>query len=294
MLGNNVTAAMEPWSVVHRRLGEPFAVETRLGWVVNGPVKPTKDAQIKVNRVKVREKDVHQMVIDMYNEDSKDSSSIEDRGMSEKTVSGWNSLIHLVPGKRMDSMSHEIALPFRESDPVLPNNRNVAVKRLNGLRRKLIADSKLHKDYASFMSDMLEKGYAEEAHEDARGTDGKVWYIPHHSVRHAQKPDEVRVVFDCASKFHGVSLNSMLLQGPELTSNLADVLMRFREAPVAFIADIESMFYQVKVPPKDRDFLRFLWWPKGDLSAPPEEFRMTVHLFGAIAKLRQLCAAENC
>ena len=74
---------MEPWSVVHERLGEPFAVETRLGWVVNGPVKPTKDAQIKVNRVKVRE-DVHQMVTDMYNEDSNDSSSIEDRGMSRE------------------------------------------------------------------------------------------------------------------------------------------------------------------------------------------------------------------
>ena len=187
----------------------------------------------------------------LYNEDSNDSSSIEDRGMSREDRL-WVELVNS-SCSRKENGQYEIALPFRESDPVLPNNRNVAVKRLNSLRRKPIADSKLHKDYTSFMSDMLEKGYAEEAHEDARGTDGNMWYIPHHSVRHAQKPDKVRVVFDCASKFHGVSLNSMLLQSPYLTSNLADVLMRFREAPVAFIADIEPMIYQGKVPSKDRD-----------------------------------------
>ncbi|KAI2644915.1 hypothetical protein H4Q32_024954 [Labeo rohita] len=47
------------------------------------------------------------------------------------------------------------------------------------------------------------------------------------------------------------------------------------------MADIESMFYQVKVPEHDADLLRFLWCPSGRLDEPVEEFRMTVHLFGA-------------
>lgn len=46
-------------------------------------------------------------------------------------------------------------------------------------------------------------------------------------------------------------------------------------------SDIESMFYQVKVPEEDADLLRFLWWPEGDLNSDVEEFRMKVHLFGA-------------
>ncbi|XP_048014093.1 uncharacterized protein LOC125246975 [Megalobrama amblycephala] len=50
---------------------------------------------------------------------------------------------------------------------------------------------------------------------------------------------------------------------------------------VALMADVESMFYQVKVPAADSDLLRFLWWSKGDLSKDLEEFRMVVHLFGA-------------
>ena len=49
------------------------------------------------------------------------------------------------------------------------------------------------------------------------------------------------------------------------------------------MADIESMFYQVRVHEYDTDTLRFLWWPAGDLSKDPVEYRMLVHLFGAVS-----------
>lgn len=39
----------------------------------------------------------------------------------------------------------------------------------------------------------------------------------------------------------------------------------------------------VKVPKVLHGFLRFLWWPNGDISQPLEECRMTVHLFGAVS-----------
>ena len=73
------------------------------------------------------------------------------------------------------------------------------------------------------------------------------------------KPDKLRIVFDCAAKHMGVSLNDVLLQGPDLLNSLVGVLTRFRSESVAFAADIESMFHQVKVNPEDRDFLKFLW-----------------------------------
>ena len=43
------------------------------------------------------------------------------------------------------------------------------------------------------------------------------------------------------------------------------------------------MFHQVRVPPEQCDFLRFLWWPNGDLDAPLEEYRLVVYLFGAVS-----------
>ena len=113
--------------------------------------------------------------------------------------------------------------------------------------------------------------------------DGRVWYLPHHGVYHARKPEKIRVVFDCAAVYRGISLNSVLLQGPDLTNNLLSILLKFREQPVALMADIEAMFYQVRVPKSDQDCLRFYWWPSGNHNKEPEVYKMVVHLFGAVS-----------
>ena len=88
-------------------------------------------------------------------------------------------------------------------------------------------------------------------------------------------------MFDCSAEFQDHSLNRHLLQGPDLTNTLIGVLSRFRQEAVAFMCDIEAMFHQVRVNEEHRDFLRFLWWDKGDTSNEPEEYRIRVHLFGA-------------
>ena len=77
------------------------------------------------------------------------------------------------------------------------------------------------------------------------------------------------------------SLNKQLLQGPDLTNPIVGVLSRFRQEAVCLTADLQSMFHQVRVEPKDCDALRFLWWPGGDLSAELVEYRMVKHIFGA-------------
>ena len=41
------------------------------------------------------------------------------------------------------------------------------------------------------------------------------------------------------------------------------------------------MFHQVKVDPRDRNALKYLWWPRANLNKPPSRYRMTVYLFGA-------------
>lgn len=77
--------------------------------------------------------------------------------------------------------------------------------------------------------------------------------------------------------------SSQLLQGPDLTNSLLGVLIRFRQEVVAVMADIQAMYHQVKVTKQDVDFLRFLWWPTGELTKPLTEYRMIVHLIGAIS-----------
>jgi len=82
-----------------------------------------------------------------------------------------------------------------------------------------------------------------------------VWYLPHHAVINPKKPDKVRVVFDCAANFGGTLLNDKVLQGPDITNQLIGVLLRFREEPVAIMADVQAMFHQVRVSVSDRDVL---------------------------------------
>lgn len=85
------------------------------------------------------------------------------------------------------------------------------------------------------------------------------------------------------SKAQGNSLNEHLLSGPDMINNLTGILIRFRQHQIALMCDIEKMFHQFKVQKTDRDYLRFLWWKNGDLSTQPQEYRMTVHLFGAVS-----------
>ena len=131
--------------------------------------------------------------------------------------------------------------------------------------------------YKVFIDDILQKGYARKAENEQVG---KVWYIPHHGVTHPSKPGKVRVVFDCSAEFGGTSLNKQLIAGPDLTNQLVGVLTRFREEHIAYMADIEAMFHQVRVPENQRSLLRFLWWEQGDPRMEVEEFEMCVHLFG--------------
>ncbi|XP_053398030.1 uncharacterized protein LOC128556553 [Mercenaria mercenaria] len=183
---------------------------------------------------------------------------------------------------------YEIGLPWRADDVTLPNNLAMAHSRLNQLKRKLSQNKILHGMYTKTVTDYLNKGYAKEV-EDKNSESKRIWFLPHHPVINVIKPGKVRVVFDCAAKYKDTSLNSQLLQGPDMTNSLIGVLIRFRQEKIAIAADIEAMFHQVRVCEADCDALRFLWWPDGDMSKPPKTYCMQVHLFGATSS--PSCAA---
>jgi hypothetical protein len=146
----------------------------------------------------------------------------------------------------------------------MSNNRIQAIQRANSIRRRFIRDPKFRDQYKDFMKDLMNKGYARRVPQEDEVKEETRWYLPHHGVYHPQKPDKIRVVFDCSCQFAGASLNKVLLQGPNLMNSLVGVLLRFRQERVAFVADIESMFYQIRVPDSQMNYLRFVWWPDGN------------------------------
>ena len=168
---------------------------------------------------------------------------------------------------------YEVWMLWKHESPWLPNNRITAVARLCPLKRRLCTDEQLCCKYRNFMGDLLAKGYARKLTKDEAA---------------ARNPSSSNSSSNAAALHDGVSLNSQLNRGPDLTNSLLGLLLRFRQERIAFAADIQSIFLQVNVPAEDADALLFLWWEDADFREPPEEYQMVSHIFGA-KRFSELC-----
>ena len=310
LIGQDNSEALIPLDVVKGEKGEPFGVKTLLGWSMHGKLEEGATNSISCGLVKgrickkamchfVQHSVVHSStsnfgvkaeicspfetskVVESFDLEAKierlwsfdnEGLGVADVSMSDQdkdVISLWDKSVQFVKDH------YVLPIPWKESVSV-PNNYQVALKRLQGLKASL--DKKgIYQRYDTEISKLFEKGYAEEVPKSKSGD--KIWYLPHHAVITDKKPDKVRVVYDCASKFQGESLNDKCFQGPDLNNKLLHVLLKFRQHEVAFIGDVEAMYYQVKVAEGDRDALRFLWYDK---TGNVKHFRMKVHIFGGI------------
>ena len=110
---------------------------------------------------------------------------------------------------------YEVSMPWKYYPPHLGNNKVMAETRLRYLKRKLQANETLHVKYQAFIDNMVSKGQARQVPQSELNNTS-VFYLPHHNVVNPQKPDKCRVVWDCAAKWRGTSLNDQLLRGPDL------------------------------------------------------------------------------
>jgi hypothetical protein len=306
LIGVNCPKALEPRGFIKSVDNGPFAVKTFLGWCVSGPLRSDDgryaDQVLSCNRtgvskprLLVQENDLQDMMLKMYESEFNESTSnllcqnCLPHGRNDHKCDAKVSQDDLKFLTKMDSESkiveghYELPLPFRQQDVSMPNNRTQALKRAEGIKRRFTSNAKYKEDYSKFMKDIIERGYVNKVSDnsDTARIGENCWYIPHHGVYHPKKPDKIRVVFDCSARYAGRSLNDELLQGPNLANSLVGVLVRFRQESIAIAADVECMFYQVKLPHSDRNYLRFLWWPDGNTNLELQDYEMCVHPFGA-------------
>ena len=282
--------------------GGPYAVQTFAGWTIIGPLHMSSNGPATVNCNRIVAKEIssevpmdHHFAVDQVVKEILTPDALNrmmELDFSERKVSNEHGLSQedklflkkVEQETKKIEGQYKIPLPFKEDEVVMPDNRAQAERRAHWIKNKFLKDNRLRKQYTEFVNDMLVKGYARKVPLNATAPKkGKVWYLPHHAVYHPKKPDKVRVVLDCSARFEGTALNDRLLQGPDLTNSLIGVLVRFRQEPLAFMGDIESMFYQVRIPEHQRNFVRFLWWPDGNISQDLAEYEMNVHIFGAVS-----------
>ncbi|XP_045210756.2 uncharacterized protein LOC123562171 [Mercenaria mercenaria] len=272
--------------------GAPFAQKLGLGWVVIGEVcigKVHARDQVNVNKTQILNNGrpslfqpcsnrfvLDERVCSLYDpvfvqepNDDKSSFSVEDREFLSIMDNGF---------KKTTSGKWAAPLPFKTPRQRLPNNKSEALRRAKFFHTSLQKNPEKKEHMTEFMGKILLNGHAEVAPDLLDGEE--CWYLPIFGVYNSKKPGKIRGVFDSSAAYQGVSLNSVLLTGPDLTNNLLGVLMRFRRELVAVAADIEQMFYCFEVNKEHRNFLRFLWYQDNDTEKPLIEYRMCRHVFG--------------
>ncbi|KAK3105444.1 hypothetical protein FSP39_025380 [Pinctada imbricata] len=292
LIGRDVIQAHH---VLDQRMGpdnSPFAQKLHLGWTIIGEVclKGThRPKDITVRKTHLLSNGRNTLLEPCEAQFSvKDETLLYSHDVFHTTRSDEKPGLSSEDREFLDIMTKELhtdidgkwtaPLPFRPNRPRLPNNHGQA------LRRAMILDASLKKDptkrdhAVEFMRNIIEKGHAEPA--PPLRPEEECWYLPIFGIYHPMKPGKIRMVFDSSAKFQDISLNSVLLTGPDLTNSLIGVLMRFRMDKIAVTADIEHMFHCFGVSEKHRNYLRFLWYTDNDTNKPLMEYRMKVHVFG--------------
>lgn len=263
LLGWDILRVHKVWQQCNGPHDAPFTQKLDLGWVIVGNVclsgahTPKAVTTFKTCYLDnghpshllpcdnvVRVKEIQSSVC----EDISHSYSPQGNHLGETIFQRTEKDYHLAPSvedrtflqlmdkefHRDDTCSWVAPLPFRQRRKRLLNNLQYEFQRLMSLRRNFERKPTMKDDFLEFVQGILDNHHAELAPPLEEGKED----LPLFGVYHPQKPGKIRVVFDSSARFEGVSLNNVMLPGPNLNNSLLAVLIRFRKEPVAVTADI--------------------------------------------------------
>ena len=237
LIGADMAHLLIHLEVRQGRRDEPIAVKAPLGWTLFGKLNQGHCRTINANFLASDKEITLQHQIERFWEiDSYATKQV----LSEPTLSVEDKrALTILESSTVKEGDHYKTQLLWKVEPVLPSNRAMAVSRLHCTERKLKKNPQLAEKYQNVINNYVCKGHAQRmTQEEAKVITPKTWYLPHHAVLNPNKPEKVRVVFDAASKFDGVSLNDKLLTGPDLLNNLAGILIRFRTGKIGIMVDI--------------------------------------------------------
>ena len=151
--------------------------------------------------------------------------------------------------------------PWTEDPASLPNNKGAVEATFLRTERQLRREPEWKSAYTAQVHEMVERGAAVKLTNDVISKwTGPVWYVSHlvapnpHSVT-----TPVRLVWNSSQKCRGVSMNDILLKGPDVLNPIRAVLLRFRRGVYAALGDIRKMYNSVWLEEGEMHLHRFLW-----------------------------------
>lgn len=265
----------------------PYAVETLLGWAVTNWLPGERRVASPYSGFKVYERssvedeELKQLVMAQSEIEALGVVKVANptRSIEDKRAL---SLMERTTGKKEGEDAYVSGLLWREENPSLPNNYDMAKRRLQSLEKKFANNPEIKERYAKSIEDDIEKGYVKKLSKDEVQCDSSVvWYLPHRFVINPKKPDRLRRVYDASAKFMGQSLNDKIYTGPDLLSSLFGVFLRFCEGRIAMAADVKEMYHMLHLPDSDKPAVRFLWRESSEEEPSVYQFERTV--FGEVS-----------
>jgi hypothetical protein len=294
LLGGDVYATLlRPGVLLGTNPGEPAAINTIFGWVINGPVDFRVPSVVNTYCTIMEPEPLEASLKRLWEleEVPNESFANPDDIQCER--------LYAASVTRGENGRYTVALPFKSQKTEFPNSRDIAVRRFLLLENRLIRNPALQQEYVQFMRDYLDSNHMSRAPPLPENS-VQNYYIPHHCIlRPDSSSTKLRVVFDASAKAsNGQSLNDTLYSGPKLLQDIVKVLLKFRLHRVVFTADIRQMYRQILISPKDRDFQRIIWRSSPDDAL--EEYVLNTVTYGissapflAIRTLLQLADDEQ-
>ncbi|XP_065088324.1 uncharacterized protein LOC135709839 [Ochlerotatus camptorhynchus] len=196
---------------------EPIAAKTRIGWVVCGCLRGEENQFLHRQMhicAELTELDLHNYVREFFSVESIGvavAPNLEGKDDQRARLILEGTTIRKTDGK------FETGLLWKQDDFEFPDSRPMAERRLKCLERRLERDPKLYDSVRQQIADYEFKGYIHVVTDEERAKfdPRRTWYLPLGVVLNPNKPGKVRVIWDAAAKVNGVSLNTMLLKGPD-------------------------------------------------------------------------------
>ena len=247
----------------------PVALQTRLGWVLTGPVSSVEQSQT-ASMVTFALKISTSSSSRELDRQLRAFWDLESLGILDQESSLYEQFKRNIVFK---DGRYEVPLPWRSSFADISLNYQLCLRRLRSLLRRLQREPRLLRDYDDIIQGQLRNGIIEHVVDPEAVSNERIHYLPHHAVvRQDKQTTKVRVVYDASAKSEGSSLNECLHIGPKFNQRILEILLRFRFYRVALVADIEKAFLMVSITPKNRDVLRFVWFD--NIQSDNPEFRV--------------------
>ena len=238
---------------INRGESGPVAIHTKVGWVLSGPVPSSRQNQ--QSSLPIPGTPEHTMeTLDDTLRSFWDLKSLGIKDPDQSVFAEFEESIQFQDGR------YEVSLPWKDPHPVLPDNYQLCLKRLQSLLRHIRQDPVTLQEYDSVIQNHTKQGIVQPVEDLESKEVVKVHYLPHHAViRQDKETTKLRDVYDASAKSDGPSVNNCLYTGPKFDQCIMDILLRFCTHRIALTADIKKAFLVVSIAKKDRDVLWFLW-----------------------------------